>query len=551
MNISKLIIKKLLNDRVKTPADLAKIKREMAKKYKISCLSNVELLKEYHKLLKEKRIKKSPILEKILTKRPIRTLSGVAVITVLTKPYRCPGRCIYCPEEKLFPKSYLSGEPAAQRAKNLNFNPYPQVKTRLESLKAQGHPIDKIELIVLGGTFSYYPRKYQEWFVKECFKACNGFKNKRGQTSQDYPKNKRFDLKNIQRKNEKAKCRIVGLTIETRPDLITEEEAIWLRKLGVTKVELGAQILDDKILKFNQRGHGIKEITEATKILKDAGFKVSYHLMLNLPGSNIKKDLASFKMAFKNPHLKPDWLKIYPCVVCKGSKLYALWKQGKYKPYTNKQLIEVLVKIKSQILPYWVRVGRLFRDIPVPKIEAGCKISNLREVVQGEMNKRGLKCKCIRCREIKNLEFRIKNLELRRREYEASKGKEIFLSFEDTKNDKVIAFLRLRIPSQNKPRTKDCGTVRGKHFIPALQDAAIIRELHTYGLLHPINYGSPTSIISPQHRGLGKKLIKEAEKITRDEFKLNKVAVISGVGVREYYRKLGYKLKNDYMIKKC
>ena len=505
------------------------LKRKFAKQYKLSCPSNVKLLKAYHKLLKEKRVKKSPDLEKILTKRPIRTLSGVAVITVLTKPYKCPGKCIYCPLEKGFPQSYLGGEPAAQRAKNLNFYPYLQVQKRLESLKAQGHPIDKIELIVLGGCFNYYPKKYQEWFVTRCFAACNAKLTRKIKS-----------LNEEQKKNEKAKCRIIGLTVETRPDLITKKEVIWLRKLGVTKVELGAQILDDKILKFNKRGHGIKNVILATKILKDAGLKVTYHLMLNLPGSNPKKDFESFKTAFENPDFKPDWLKIYPCVVCKGSKLYQIWKNKKYKPYSAKTLINLLIKIKSQVLPNFVRVGRLFRDIPAQKIEAGCKISNLREVVQGEMKKRGLKCKCIRCREIKNLKFKIANCKLIRRDFAASDGREIFLSFEDKKNDKIIAFLRLRIPSQKK------------HFIAALRNAALIRELHTYGQVHPLQktYRGQTSVSSPQHRGLGRKLVKEAEKIAKKEFGLSRIAVISGIGVRPYYRKLGYKLKDTYMVKK-
>ncbi|MDI6591976.1 MAG: tRNA uridine(34) 5-carboxymethylaminomethyl modification radical SAM/GNAT enzyme Elp3 [Patescibacteria group bacterium] len=516
------VIKESIKNRVKTSAELSLIKRKMAKKYKIPCPSNIELLKAYHKLVEKKRIKPSKILETLLRKHPIRTLSGVAVITVLTKPFKCPGKCIYCPKEKGFPKSYLSGEPAAQRAKNLNYDPYLQVKKRIESLRLEGHPTDKIELIVLGGTFSWYPKKYQEWFIKRCFDGANDKESK--------------NLKEAQRINERAKNRIIGLSIETRPDLITEKEAIWLRDLGVTKVEIGAQILDDKILKRNKRGHGVKEIKRATKILKDAGFKIQYHLMPNLFGSNLKNDFEKFKLVFSDENFRPDWLKIYPCVVCKGSELYKIWKEGKYKPYSDKELIELLIKAKK-ILPYWVRVGRLFRDISIQKIEAGSKISNLREVVQKEMRKRGLKCKCIRCREIREKYNPKEKVYLFREDYKASEGREIFLSFENKERNKLFAFLRLRIPSPVFSKES--------HFIPVLENSVIIRELHTYGQVVPLG----EKVLAPQHRGLGKKLITEAEKITKKEFNLPKIAVISGIGVRNYFRELNYRLKNSYMIK--
>jgi len=514
---------KLSQKPTKTSADLEKMKREISKKSKTPCPQNVELLKSYHKLLTEKSIKESKVLKNLLKKRPVRSLSGVAVVTVLTKPYPCPGKCIYCPQEKNFPKSYLSGEPAAQRAKNLNFNPYLQVKKRLESLNIQGHPTDKIELIILGGSFSYYPKKYQEWFVKKCFQACNGQKNYL----------KKQSLKGAQKENETAKRRIVGMTIETRPDLINEEEILWLRNLGTTKVEIGVQGTDEKILKKNKRGHSIEKIKEATKLLKDAGFKITYHLMLNLPGSTIKKDFQSFKKTFSDTNFRPDWLKIYPCVVCRGSKLYTIWKKGDYKPYTEKQLTKLLIEIKSLILPYWVRVGRLFRDIPSPKIEAGCKTSNLREFIQKEMKEKKLVCKCIRCREVKDNYDNKEKIFLFREDYAASKGKEIFLSFENKKRTKLFAFLRLRIPSLKI------------HFIPALQNSAIIRELHTYGRSVPIKKRGA----SPQHKGFGKKLMAEAEKITKKELGFKEISVISGIGVRNYYRKIGYKEKDTYMIK--
>lgn len=506
----------------KTPADLEKIKRKIAKECKTKCPQNVELLKVYHKLLNKKRIKDSGELKSFLKKRPIRSLSGVAVITVLTKPYSCPGKCIYCPKEKYFPKSYLSGEPAAQRARKLNFDPYLQVKKRLESLKIQGHPTDKIELIILGGSFNFYPKKYQENFVAQCFSACN--ENK---------KRKNVCLEKEQQKNESGKNRIVGLTIETRPDLINEREIIRFRKLGVTKIEIGVQSANESVLTKNQRGISLNNIKKATRLLKNAGFKITYHMMVGLPGADEKKDIQSFKKIFSDQGFKPDWLKLYPCVVCKGSKLYKIWKAGKYTPYKEKNLVNLLIKIKSGILPYWIRVGRLFRDIPSPKIEAGCKTSNLRELIQRRMSEQKILCKCIRCREIKNNYDPNEKIFLFRENYLASNGQEIFLSFENKKRTLLFAFLRLRIPKE-----KDV-------FIRTLKNSAFIRELHTYGQSLQLKKNG----MSPQHKGLGKKLMKIAEKITKEEYGINRLAVISGVGVRNYYKKLGYKEKDTYMIK--
>jgi len=504
---------------------LAQLKREIAREYKISIPSNIQILKSYHNLLKKKRIKKSEFLENLLRKRKIRSLSGVVVVSVLTKPYPCPGKCIYCPIEKGIPKSYLSGEPAVERAKKLNFDPYLQVQKRIESLKKQGHPTDKIELRIIGGTWSYYLTDYQNWFIKKCFQAANEFEKKEKIEVQN--------LENLQKINEKAKSRIVGISIETRPDFINEKEILRLRKLGITMVELGIQTIFDDILEKCFRGHGKKETILATKLLKDAGFKIMYQMMPNLPGSDQKKDLKCFKKIFEDENFKPDWLKIYPTVVCKGSELYKIWKERKYKSYSDKELINLLIKIKKN-LPYLVRVARVVRDIPASKIISGCKISNLREVVKAEMKKRNLKCKCIRCREIREKYNPKEKVYLFRENYDASEGKEIFLSFENKKRTKLYSFLRLRVPESGSPE-----------IIPVLKNSAIIREIQTYGQLVPLGEKG----LAPQHRGLGKKLIKEAEKITKKEFNLSKIAVISGVGARNYWRKLGYQLKDTYMVK--
>jgi elongator complex protein 3 len=543
MNLREKILKELIKSKIKSGEELNFFKRKIAEKYKIPCPSNFQLLQVYQNLVKKKEIERSKKIEEILKTRPVRSLSGIVNISVLTKPYPCPGKCIFCPIEKGMPKSYLSGEPAAERAKRLNFDPYSQTKKRIEMLKNEGHPTDKIELRIVGGTWSYYPREYQIWFVKECFRAANEFGSSKNSKLQipNYKQisNSKFQISKLEREqkiNEKAKNRIVGISIETRPDFIDEKEILRLRKFGVTMVELGVQTIFDEILKKNETGLTQEKIALATKLLKDAGFKVLYHLMLNLPASDPKKDLECFKIIFSDERFKPDWIKIYPVVVAKGSQLYQIWKKGKYKPYSEKELIELLMKIKKD-LPYWVRVARILRDIPVPKIEAGCKISNLREFVKEEMKKKGLICKCIRCREIRKKYDPKEKVYLFREDYDASEGKEIFLSFENEKRNKLYSLLRLRVPSQIFNDKK--------HFISVLNNSAIIREIQTYGEMVPI----AEKKLAPQHRGLGKKLIKEAEKITKKEFGLNKIAVISGIGARQYWRKFGYKLKETYMVK--
>jgi len=521
MDPKETIIQKLIKSKTKTPPALAKLKRQIAKEFKIPCFSNIELLRVYHKLVVNKRIKSSKIIENLLRTRPVRSLSGIVNISVLTKPYPCPGKCIFCPTQKDVPKSYLDNEPAVMRAILNKFDPAKQVQMRIRSLKMTGHPTDKIELRIIGGTWSFYPKTYQTWFIKKCFDACN----KKGSKT----------LARAQEKNEKAKHRIIGLSIETRPDFVDKKEVKRMRKLGITGVELGVQSIYDDILKLNKRGHKIKATIEATKFLKDSGFKVCYQMMPNLPGSNLKKDGKMFEELFRSPDFRPDFLKIYPCAILKTAPLYKWHKQGRYKPYTEKQLKNLLKIIKKEI-PYYVRVQRIIRDIPAQSIVAGAvKISNLRQVLAREMEKENWQCKCIRCREIKGNFKPKEKIYLFRKDYEASRGKEIFLSFENKSRTKLYSLLRLRVPYS-------------KNFMPALKETAIIREVHTYGQQLPIGQDNNPAV-SAQHKGLGKKLMKEVEKITEKEFKLNKIAVISGVGTRNYYKKLGYKLKDTYMIK--
>jgi elongator complex protein 3 len=529
------ILKEIIKSKVKDQKDLNDLKRRFAKKYQTKIFSNFELLEFYQKLLKEKRIKKSKKIEKILKIKPIRSLSGIVNVSVLTKPFACGGRCIFCPIEPGMPKSYLSGEPAADRAKNLQFNPFLQTKKRIEMLKTEGHATDKIELRIIGGSFTFYPKEYQAWFTKECFRGAN----EKGEKIEEEKNNLEEILKELkkeQKRNEKAKNRIVGISVETRPNLIDEKEAIWLRTLGVTLVEMGVQNVFNEILEKNETDLTDEIIARATKILKDAGFKILYHLMPNLYGSNPDLDFKCFQMVFSDERFKPDWLKVYPTMVLESTKLYRIWKERKYKPYSEEKLVELLIKISS-LFPYWVRVTRMIRDIPAPKILAGTKRSDLRVVVEEEMKKRGIFCSCIRCREVRENYDPKEKIYLFKEYYSASGGKEIFLSFENKERTKLFSYLRLRIPSQIFERKK--------HFLPVLENSAIIREIQTFGEMVPISKKK----IAPQHRGLGKKLIKEAERITKKEFGLKKIAVISGIGARNYFSKLKYRLKDSYMVK--
>ncbi len=531
MDTNELIIEHLLKIGAETSDDLSSAKRKIAKSKKVPCPSNISLLKSYHNLVSKKRIAKNDKLEKLLKTRPVRSLSGVVNVSALTKPYDCPGKCLYCPNEPGIPKSYLSGEPAVERAKKLNFDPHLQVQKRIEVLDLSGHPTDKIELRLIGGTWSFYDTKYKIWFVKKCFDACNGTRDEKENYSEMTIGGLWKRLEKAQKKNEKAKYRIVGMSFETRPDYVDKKEVVEMRRLGATKIELGVQSVNEDVLKLNSRGHGVKEVVSATRLLKNAGFKVAYQIMLNLPGSSPKKDIETFKELFTNEDFKPDYLKIYPCALVKEAPLYESYLKGGYKPYDAKTLIKTIKSIKK-FLPRYVRVERIIRDIPSNLIvEGGAKISNLRQVIDAEMRKENIRCQCVRCREIKDLKTKEK-IYLFIDEYEASGGKEFFISFEDKKREHLYSLLRLRISSE-------------KNIIPTLKEAAIIREVHVYGQAASIS--KRNSLI--QHKGLGRQMIKEAEDVAKKSG-IKKIAVISGVGARDYYReKLGYSLKDGYMIK--
>jgi len=444
-------------------------------------------------------------IEKLLITKRMRSLSGVSVITVLTKPYECPGKCIYCPTQKDVPKSYLADEPAVMRAILNKYDARSQVETRLKSLAAQGHPIDKVELIIIGGTFSYLPRDYQESFVKECFNALNGKESK--------------TLAEAKTLNEITKSRCVGLTLETRPDYITEDEVKWFRYLGATRVELGAQTVFDSVLLKNARGEKVATTSKATKLLRDAGFKICYHLMPNLYGSNLEMDKEMFHIVFEDERFKPDYIKIYPCMVIEGTPLYDLWKRGEYKSYSDEELIDLICDVKKHV-PYWVRIMRTIRDIPAPNIASGSTLSNMRQVILEKAVTEGWKCNCVRCREIGSQTSNL-NVKMFVEKYRAAGGDEYFLSFESEDRTVLYSLLRLR-----------------------LSKAAIIREIHTYGQEIEVGESGKT-----QHMGYGRKLIVEAEKIAKDAG-YTEISVISGVGARDYYRKFGYSLDHEYMVKK-
>ena len=483
------------------------------------------------------KIKDEKISERIRLK-PTRTNSGVATVTVLTKPYRCPGGCIFCPNDPNMPKSYISSEPGAQRALNNCFDPYAQVYNRLVALKNIGHNIEKVELLVLGGSWSAYDAKhYQIPFVTACYMALNDIKpNTTGyiKPRESFPEYTFEDLQKAQKQNELAYCRNVGLVFETRPDLITKEEVVSLRKLGATKVQIGIQSLDDSIVKANNIGRSTKSVREAIKLLRLASFKIHAHWMPNLYKSNIKKDIRDYKKLWKK-NVSPDELKIYPTSVVPNTYLAKLYEDGLYDPYTEKELVNVLSNTMP-LTPRYCRLSRIIRDIPSNEIVAGNKKTNLRQIVEGYILKNGRRLNDIRSREIKNESVGWDNLELEIIKYSTSIGMEYFLSYKTKDNDKICGFLRLSLPTKK---------YRKENFIEELRDSSLIREVHVYGKVMSLDVDSSGE---SQHLGLGKKLIEKAEEITRKN-NIHSISVISAIGTREYYKKRGFEMGEMYMRK--
>ena len=463
-----------------------------------------------------------------------RMLSGVTVVAVMTAPFPCPhGRCAYCPGGPEFgtPQSYYGDEPALMRAMRNNFDPYEQVRDRLSQYLLLGHIPSKVDVIVMGGTFTALPWSYKLWFVTSVFEAFNRFPE---------PKPKILpSLEEAHARNETAKIRVVGLTFETRPDWAREKHADEMLYLGGTRVEVGVQSIYDDVLRKIERGHAVRDTIEATRILKDSGFKIVYHIMPGLPGSDLDRDLEMIKELFSNPDFMPDMLKIYPTLVIKGTKLYEWWRRGEYRALCEDEVIELISEMYRYI-PKWVRIMRIQRDVPAQYIEAGPKKGNLREYVERKALEKGIRVREIRYREVGRALYKRgvtpKKIVITKEYYEASGGIEVFIAAEDPVNDILVGLLRLRIPSEKAHRPEvDART-------------AIVRELHVYGPQVPVGHSDP---LGWQHRGWGRRLLETAEEVARYEFSAKKILVLSGVGVREYYRKLGYHRPPDspYMTK--
>ncbi len=498
-----------------------------------------------------------------IVNKPSRTISGVAPISIMSKPSNCPSqaKCIFCPGgiRSPFgdtPKSYTGNEPASRRSARNNFDPYLQVINRIEQYLINNHVPEKVDLIIQGGTFTAYSHEYQEQFVGYALKAMNDFSSIYLSNDLDIEKFKEFfmlpsdirdqarvtsinnkllnikgsvDLEEEKKKNETARIRCIGLTIETRPDYGLLAHGNHMLKLGTTRVEVGVQSVYEDVLLNVKRGHTVKDTIKSIAILKDLGYKINAHYMLGLPGSSKEMDLAGLKELFSSQDYRPDMMKIYPCLVMKGTELYDTWKEGNYTELNTEDAARIIAEFKKEV-PEYCRIMRIQRDIPTNFTEAGVDRTNLRQYVQLLMSQLGYKCRCIRCREAGRA-AKIENIDIHTKQYEASSSKEFFISIDDVENDVLLGFCRMRFPSQLLRKEITNST-------------AIIRELHVYGQMAEL--GKEGNI---QHRGLGSRLLKEAESIALANGK-DKMLIISGVGVREYYKKFGYELEGPYMSKR-
>jgi elongator complex protein 3 len=507
-----------------THDDVNRLKLEIAAKHHLNEIpSNADIITALAP--KEKKA-----LLPILRRKTTRTISGITIIAVMTKPQPCPQPepCAYCPggPQLGVPQSYTGHEPAAMRGQQNNYDPYLQVKSRIEQLTAIGHTVDKAELIVMGGTFPSTPLEYQTWFIQRCLDAvtCKESAN----------------LEEAKANAETSRIRNVGITVETRPDWAKEPQIDAMLNMGVTRVEMGVQNPNDEIYRLAGRTHTVADVTEATRTAKDSGLKIVYHMMPGMPGSNPTKDLEAFKRVFTDPAFKPDMIKIYPCLVIAGTKIYEWYVEGTYKPYSTDEAVNLIAKIKKTIPP-WVRVMRVQRDIPARLIVAGVKKSNLRQLVQQKLAEHGQRCGCIRCREVghrmavDNVKPDLYNVKVLATSYEASEGQEIFLSAEDPENNVLIGYLRLRIPSTKAHRPEVKAT-----------PSAIVRELHVYGPLVPVGKHIAKAW---QHKGYGAVLLSQAERVAQEDYDLKKLLVISALGTKQYYMRFGYERDGVYVSK--
>ncbi len=502
--------------------DLAKIR--VAGKHGLTTIIPNSLLIRYLKPNERQRL--LPLLRRKVT----RAISGVTVIAAMTKPWPCPhGQpCAYCPggPSQGAPQSYTGHEPAAMRGIQNQYDPCMQVVNRMRQLKAIGHAVDKVELIIMGGTFPCTPSEYQEGFVKGCLDALVGVNTR--------------TLAEAKRRAETSKVRNVGITVETRPDWAKSEHVDHMLSMGVTRVELGVQNVYNDIYRLVKRGHTVKDVVDATRVLKDAGLKVGYHLMPGLPGTSFERDLKGFRRIFTSSDFKPDMIKIYPCLVLKGTKTYDWWKSDEYRPYSTEEAATLVAEVKK-IVPPWIRIMRVQRDIPARLVEAGVKKSNLRQLAVKKLEDAGRRCRCIRCREVghRRLKDGVKpdreNVKILQHTEKASEGVDVFVSAEDPVNDVLVGYLRLRIPSEEAHRLE-----------MRREPAAIVRELHVYGSLVPVGLHSAKAW---QHKGYGAALLSEAERISLEDYERKKVVVTSALGTKLYYRRFGYDNDGPYVSK--
>lgn len=519
------IISTLLSMQSPTREDVNRLKIKTAGKYRL------EKVPSSADIISQLTPDETKLLLPILKRKTTRTISGVTVVATMTKPYPCPQPepCAYCPGGPATgsPQSYTGHEPAAMRGAQNNFDPYMQVRSRIDQLTQIGHKVDKIELIVMGGTFPATPMEYQRGFIQRCLDAITG------KTS--------ADLEEAKANAEISPIRNVGITVETRPDWAKQPHIDTMLDMGVTRIELGVQNPDDAIYRLVGRTHTVADVAEATQIAKDAGLKIVYHMMPGMPGSNPEKDIEAFKRIFTDPAFKPDMIKIYPCLAIAGTKAHQWYQQGTYAPYSTEQAAEVIAEIKKSI-PKWIRVMRVQRDIPAQLILAGVKKSNLRELAQQKLAEQGLHCQCIRCREVghrlqvDHVKPDPQKVRILTQRYDASDGTELFISTEDPQNNVLLGYLRLRVPSPKAHRLEITEA-----------PSAIVRELHVYGPLVPVGKHSDGAW---QHRGYGKELLAEAERIAREEFGVKKLLVISALGTRRYYMRLGYGRDGVYVSKR-
>jgi elongator complex protein 3 len=521
--VSNEIIGRLMDLESPSRDDVNRLKIEVCREYRSPTVpSNSQLLK----LVSESQRAK---FAQLLVDKQVRSLSGVTTVAVMPKPYTCPhGKCTYCPggPDLGVPRAYTGKEPAVMRALESNYDPYLQVSSRLSQLHGMGHPVDKAELILVGGTFPFLPRSYQENFIKNCLDALNGEASS--------------SLEEAKQRCEDARVKNVGITVETRPDWSRKGHVDHMLSMGVTRVEIGVQTLYDDVYERIHRDHTVADVVEATETLKDCALKVGYHMMLGLPGCNAQRDLNAFRQIFENPNFRPDMLKIYPCLVTPGTELYEQWKRGEYRPYSTEEAARLIVEIK-RFIPSWVRIMRIQREIPADGITDGVKNGNLRQMVQDELDHRGIECPCIRCREVGQRMMKSgiapypEQIRLLRSEYEASGGREIFISFEDPEHRLMVGYLRLRIPGQAAYRPE----------IPS-DNTALIRELHVYGQTVPVGTRLESAF---QHKGYGASLIAEAERIATEEYDRTKMVVISALGTKNYYSRFDYRHDGPYMSK--